>query len=161
MPLFRHPAAYPQQELHPLPPSTYLRQSVKSPNIEPEFHPSAQSAAPAPPPAKPIHDNSSRPIHRSISCASPKSGTRQTVSPSESLFHDFDRPEYNYRQPQAPQTPADLYLIRRGLGAPSAPEMDHPTGASLHTLARKRISPAQQRQHFRTSINTTRRHHFP
>jgi len=48
-------------------------------------------AALAVPLAKQLHDNLSRPIHRSISYASPESGARQTASPSTSLFFNFDR----------------------------------------------------------------------
>ena len=55
--------------------------------------------------------------------------------------------------------PADPKLISRELGTPSVAALDHPTGASLHTLARDQISPAQPASASGQAFDTRRRHH--
>ena len=140
---FRHCVAYPQHEPHPSPPSTISTSKRQITLHRIGTAPICTFGSPRRVPRQ-TAPRQSLPPHPSLhfSCI-PESETRQTVPPSDPLFNNFRRHKYNYRQSEAPKTSADLDLISRGLGAPSVPAMDHPTGASLHTVAQDRIARAQ------------------
>jgi len=140
---FRHCVAYPQHEPHPSPPSTISTSKTQITLHRIGTPPICTFSGPCRVPRQ-TAPRQSLPPHPSLhfSCI-PESGTRQTVPPSDPLFNTFRRNKYNYRQSEAPKTPADLTLISRGQGAPSVPAIDHPTGASLHTVAQDRIARAQ------------------